>query len=916
MTITNLTYRKKEPFALRSADLGFEYVFPNKGKIILDKWCLQLLDAADGRTLEQIIKLNEVDPPDVIRAGLMCLAEAGLLERWQYEQRKTRVDTAPSLPSRGELVSVIVVVYEGKKWLEKLLPSIYEQTYEPIEIILVDNASPTENIESWLRKEYPLVKLVRLEKTISFSAANNLGVMYSNGAYILFLNQDTYLKQDAIANAVAVVKSHKAAAAIAFMLRLWWAPNFINGIGNIVRDHSWGEDIGFGNLDLDQFSHWESIPSACFAAVLIPRSVWEIVGPLDEKFPMYYEDAEWCYRARLLGYDVISAPKAIVYHAFGGKEPVFESELSPRKLRNACYGRLRFAAKLVGSRNLWRYLRNYLKEDVIEFASALMALNISKCQSYLVAWTSFLLSVPEIIISRKWVRLHRTASDEKVFFSFSNEMPKTQVNNIPLLTKKIIADYYLQLVKEGRTRSMPEFEHPYPKTTVLIVSNDIVDTNMAGPGMRYLEMARALFDNDIDVTLAIPNQTSISADNVRLITYNEAKTENLKVLVENHDYALISGHMVKKFPFLSTTSTRLIVDLYDPIFLENLYYHLDLPIEQQDEANRETIDVINSLAKVGDYFICGNERQRDLWLGVLAANGRINPYTFLDDNSLRKLIDVVGIGLPDRIPQEKPYLRNIHPRFDNESKIVLWGGGIWNWLDPITLIQAWPTVLSEISQARLVFLGTKHPNPLVPEHEMAQKAIALAKEIHELDNTIFFIEWVPYEEREALLTEANVGVTLHSSSLETRYSIRSRVIDYFWCRLPVLITDGDVTSEWVERYNVGKVVPPNDTRAVSNALIELLSSPKDIWREGFERISMQMRWSQQIQPLREFCKRGVYAPDRNNRYYQSKDKVMILVAEPESRIKEAMFIFATQGLDALVQKVAFHLRWLLSTRFK
>jgi glycosyltransferase involved in cell wall biosynthesis len=223
-------------------------------------------------------------------------------------------------------------------------------------------------------------------------------------------------------------------------------------------------------------------------------------------------------------------------------------------------------------------------------------------------------------------------------------------------------------------------------------------------------------------------------------------------------------------------------------------------------------------------------------------------------------------------------------------------------------------VLSEIPEARLVFLGTKHPNPVVPEHEMAQRAIALAKEIHELDNTIFFIEWVPYEEREALLMEANVGITLHSSSLETRYSIRSRVMDYFWCRLPVLITDGDVTSEWIEKYNVGKIVPPKDKLAVSNALIEMLNSPKERWREGFDKISAQMKWNQQIRPLSEYCKRGLYASDRNNRDYHGK--VMLIVAEPENRIKEAMFIFATQGWNALIQKVASHLRWVLSTRFK
>ena len=220
-------------------------------------------------------------------------------------------------------------------------------------------------------------------------------------------------------------------------------------------------------------------------------------------------------------------------------------------------------------------------------------------------------------------------------------------NGLPLLTKPVIQDTYLPLFWRKRTRPMPEFSNQSRRANLLLVSNDIVDTKMAGPGIRYVEMARALSDS-LDVTLAVPNETQLQVPNVRIVTYQDDRPESLQVLVENHEQTLISGYMVFKFPFLKITRTRLIVDWYDPFYLENYYYYLDLPLDEQIDHNYNAIAMVNDLARIGDFFICGNDRQRDLWIGILSANLRVNPLTLKDDETLRKLIDVVGVGIPDR----------------------------------------------------------------------------------------------------------------------------------------------------------------------------------------------------------------------------------------------------------------------------
>ena len=255
---------------------------------------------------------------------------------------------------------------------------------------------------------------------------------------------------------------------------------------------------------------------------------------------------------------------------------------------------------------------------------------------------------------------------------------------------------------------MPEFSNYSQRPRLLIVSNDIIDDKMGGPGIRYLEMSRSL-SKDIDVTLAVPQESMLKVPGVHLVRYWEDRPTSLQVLVENHDIALISGYMPLKFPFLAQTQTHLVVDLYDPFFLENLYYYLDQPMEVQETHNHLAIDVTNRLARLGDFFICGTERQRDFWLGLLAASARINPQTFVNDPSLRKTIDVVGIGFPERQPQSHPVLRGVHPMIPQDAKIVLWGGGIWNWLDPLTLVKAWPEVVSRHPECKIGLF--RHPLP-------------------------------------------------------------------------------------------------------------------------------------------------------------------------------------------------------------
>ena len=876
---------------------------PEGGKVALDAALLALWQYANGRSLPEIERGFQADfaSPHTIRAGLACLAEAGLLRR-----EAVLPPAAPAAgPVSGPPVSAVIVSFNSREWLQECLPSLFEQTYAPLEVIIVDNGSQDGTL-AWLAAYHTSVKHVRIYPPVSLSQAINRGVELATGEYFLILNPDIRMQKDALAEMVAVAQSDPGVAAVAAKLRLWWAPPFLNGLGNQVGPFTWGTDNGVGYLDLGQFDHWRELPSACFAAALVPKEAWQAVGPVDEGFPMYYEDSEWCYRSRLLGFKVLAAPRAIVYHAFGGRIPTGEVQaLSPRKLRNVVYGRFRFAFKITGD-HFPHFLRNYCLEDWANFTRRVVRRDWASARAYLSGWKDLLKDLPTLVRLGRALQRRRTVPDEQLF-AIQRGMPMALTwNGLPELTWDLVLHYYSPLINSGRTRPMPEMTASR-RPHLLVISNDVVDEKMAGPGMRYLEMARALSDG-LDVTLAIPSETKLQIPNLNLVRYWEERPGSLQVLVENCDVALVSSYMVEKFPFLQTTHTRLVVDLYDPTILENLHYYLHEPKEAQQALNRHGIDITNRLLKLGDFFICGNERQRDFWLGFLAANERINPLTFQQDTSLRALIEVVGIGFPDRELQPQGKLvRGVHPQVPDEARIVLWGGGIWNWLDPLTLIQAWPQVLAKHPQARLVFLGTRHPNPLVPMHEMAKKAEALAAEIGEKDRSIIFFEWISYQDREALLHEADAGVALHPIHVETRYSIRTRILDYLWARLPVLVTEGDVTSEWVRQYGLGMVVPPFDPAAVAEALCALLDRPKEAWKPAFAPLLERFRWSKVVEPLKRYCLEGGYAPDR-----QERSAPQAANLGPQSRLARAIYIGRTDGLRALFHRLWRHLQWRLS----
>ena len=414
---------------------------PQGGRVVLDRILLQIWGYSEGRTRPDILAYFQgkgFHPGDV-SATLACLASAGLLS---YAETPLEDLHAHSPPKSDALVSAIIVVYNSLAWLPDCLASLGNQSHTSLEIIAVDNGS-TDGSADWLAEHHPGLTLVRLNRAGSLAAAINRGLEASHGEFLLLLNPDVVLETQTVAHLVQAAQSNESIAAVAAKLRFMWAPAFLNGLGNLVGALSWGTDIALGHLDLGQCDLWTELPSACFAAALLPAKALEAIGPLDEGFPMYYEDSEWCYRARLSGFHVRPAPQALVYHAFSGRVPGgVDLSLAADKLERVISGRLRFITRLLGLGFLLRFLLGYLLEDFLSAMICLLRGRWRHLRAYWRAWSNYFGSLKDLRSERKTLQTRRTQTDRALFNLQRNAPVPLVWRGLPLLTWDIVRFEY------------------------------------------------------------------------------------------------------------------------------------------------------------------------------------------------------------------------------------------------------------------------------------------------------------------------------------------------------------------------------------------------------------------------------------------------------------------------------------------
>lgn len=397
---------------------------------------------------------------------------------------------------------------------------------------------------------------------------------------------------------------------------------------------------------------------------------------------------------------------------------------------------------------------------------------------------------------------------------------------------------------------------------ILVVTPDTLGVLMAGPAIRAWEIAKAL-SAFADVRLVSTNKAEIHSD---AFPVHFADDSSLHSHVEWAEVLVFQGHILRTHQWIKDTDTIIVADIYDPMHLEQLEQGKDLGAADRLAVAIDTVEVLNDQLERADFMVCASEKQRDFWLGQLAGLARINPATYDRDPSLRSLLDVAPFGVENDAPVQRAHgIKGTVPGIAADDKVIIWGGGIYNWFDPLTLIEAVAIAAKAHPDLRLYFLGASHPNPNIPTMRMAVEARKRAEELGLTGSVVFFNDaWVPYTERADFLLDADLGVSTHYDHLETAFSFRTRILDYLWASLPIISTDGDTFAELIRDNELGRVVPPEDVDALASAIEELLFDADERARiaGNVERFAAGMTWATSLTPLIEFCKNPTPAPDR------------------------------------------------------
>ena len=207
-------------------------------------------------------------------------------------------------------LTVVIPNFNGKHLLKQCFESLKIQNCS-MDVIVVDNGS-ADGSADYIKQNYPEFELIENSTNLGFSKAVNQGIMASNTEFIMLLNNDVVLEENAINNLLNCIKQDKRIFAVASKM-LNGDKITIDDVGDDYTLLGWTKKVGNGKSEAS-YTMEREIFSACAGAAIYRSKVFNEIGYFDESFFAYMEDVDISYRARIHGYKCVYCPKAVVYH--------------------------------------------------------------------------------------------------------------------------------------------------------------------------------------------------------------------------------------------------------------------------------------------------------------------------------------------------------------------------------------------------------------------------------------------------------------------------------------------------------------------------------------------------------------------------------------------------------------------------
>ena len=337
-------------------------------------------------------------------------------------------------------MSVIVLNWNGKHFLETCLTALRRQTFRDFETILVDNGS-TDGSTEYVRAEFPEVRLIELGENRGFTGGNIAGwEAVRKGppeGLIVLLNNDTEAHPEWLEAFHKASRAYPKAGTLASKMMMFGDRGRIENCGFAMSTIGFAIDLGRGELDSPAWSKQRQVFGACAGAAAYRRSMLEDLSFLDNDFFMTSEDVDLSFRAQLRGYECWMIPEAMVYHHYRGamaKFPVRQAFFSQRNSEFVYFKNMPTALML--SRLPMRI--------IYELGATAYSFKVGSSSVFLKAKVDALRQLPAVLRKRKQIQRRRTVTNRQLLSRF-------QKNWFGSKWKKMLAAWHLSFRTELRT---------------------------------------------------------------------------------------------------------------------------------------------------------------------------------------------------------------------------------------------------------------------------------------------------------------------------------------------------------------------------------------------------------------------------------------------------------------------------------
>jgi GT2 family glycosyltransferase len=303
-------------------------------------------------------------------------------------------------------ISVIIVNWNGKHFLEECLGAIRRQTFRDFEAILVDNGSADGSVE-FVRAQFPGVQLLALPQNLGFTGGNIAGYAQARGNIVILLNNDTEAHSHWLEEIHQASQRYPEAGSFASKMMYFDERSRVENCGFDLGTAGTTVDLGRDEPDGPAWTQPRKVFGGCGGAVAYRRGMLEDVGFLDPDFFMTYEDADLSFRAQLRGYECVYIPGAIVYHRYRATN-------SKTPSRQVFYSQRNIEFVYLKNMPLGLMLRSAPHRFLYELGAAIYFSRKGAGSAFFRAKLEVLRGLPAILRKRREIQRTKTVTNSRV----------------------------------------------------------------------------------------------------------------------------------------------------------------------------------------------------------------------------------------------------------------------------------------------------------------------------------------------------------------------------------------------------------------------------------------------------------------------------------------------------------------------